>query len=110
MSSNTVCLTSQGKSRRSYASREWAEESARYTLNTYGKRTVPYHCERCRAWHLCPASRYTPGHHCDSCSKQAYVSERAAELRALILEREQGAILRVYECPEDQGWHLTSKR
>ena len=110
MFKNSICLTVQGKPRRAYPNQQWAEEGARHALVTYGNRMVPYHCDQCGSWHLCPADRHTPGHHCDVCSKQAYDSEGAAEQRARILEREQGTRLRVYECPRGEGWHLTSKR
>lgn len=109
MSNNPSCLNAQGKPRRAYLNRQWAEEGARHALETYGNRMVPYHCDQCESWHLCPANRHTPGHYCHYCSKQAYATENAAELRALILEREQGTLLRVYECPYGEGWHLTSK-
>jgi hypothetical protein len=109
MFNNSVCLNSQGKPRRTYLNQQWAEEGARHALNTYGNRMVPYHCDQCGSWHLCPANRHTPGQHCHYCSKQAYASENVAELRAFILEREQGILLRVYECPYGEGWHLTSK-
>lgn len=110
MFNDSTCLNAQGKPRRAYPNQQWAEEGARHALETYGNHMVPYHCDRCGSWHLCPANRHTPGHYCHGCSKQAYASEDAAERRALILEREQGTWLRVYECPYGEGWHLTSKR
>lgn len=109
MLKNSICLSSQGKPRRAYLNHQWAEQGARYALNTYGNRMVPYHCDQCGSWHLCAANRHTPGHYCQYCSKQAYVSENAAELRASILGQEKGSLLRVYECPHSDGWHLTSK-
>ena len=109
MLNNSICLTLQGKPRRAYLNQQGAEEGARHVLHTYGNNMFPYHCDQCGSWHLCPANRHTPGHYCNYCSKQAYVSEEAAELRAFILEREQGPLLRVYECRYGEGWHLTSK-
>lgn len=109
MFNNSSCLTLQGKPRRAYPNQLLADEGALRALQIFGNRMVPYHCDRCGSWHLCPANRHTPGHHCYDCSKQAYASESAAELRAIILEREQGTSLRVYECPYGEGWHLTSK-
>jgi len=109
MFKNAICLSAKGKPRRAYPNQQCAEEGARYALVSYGNRMMPYHCGRCCSWHLCPADRHTPGHHCCDCLKQAYASESAAVRRALILEREQGVLLRVYECPHGEGWHLTSK-
>lgn len=109
MFDNSICFNAKGKPRRAYSNQQWAEEAARHALETYGNRMVPYHCSGCGSWHLSPASRHTPGHHCHYCSKQAYASESSAERRAIILERERGTFLRVYECPYGEGWHLTSK-
>mgnify|MGYP005754103013 FL=1 len=106
---STECLNKEGKPRRSYLDRESASEGAHYALETYGNRMVPYHCDRCNWWHLCPAERHTPGHRCHDCGKQAYDSEGAAERRAYILGQEQGTSLRVYQCPYGSGWHLTSR-
>lgn len=110
MLNNSICRNSRGKPRRAYSNQRLAEEGARHALEAYGNRMVPYHCNQCGSWHLCPVYRHTPGHYCHDCEKQAYVSESAAERRALILEREQETFLRVYECPYGEGWHLTSKR
>lgn len=105
-----ACVSRRGKPRRAFPDRPSAEEGARHALAAYGNRMVPYRCDRCGAWHLCPADRHTPSHHCYSCSKQAYDSEEAAERRAHILEQERGTWLRVYVCPHGEGWHLTSRR
>lgn len=102
------CVTRRGTPRRAYPNRLAAEEGARHALSAYGNRMVPYWCNRCGSWHLCPADRHTPSHPCCSCSKQAYESEDAAELRANILARERRVFLRVYECPYGEGSHLTS--
>lgn len=109
MLNKSICLSFQGKPRRAYLNRQWAEEGSHHAFNTYGKHMVPYHCDQCGSWHLCPANRHTPGHYCHYCSKQAYISENAAQLRSFILEQEKGTLLRVYECPYSEGWHLTSK-
>jgi len=104
-----ACVTRRGKPRRAYPNRSSAEEGARHVLLVYSKRMVPYRCDRCGAWHLCPEGRHTPGHHCYGCRKQAYDSEEGAERRALIVEEERGVRLRVYRCPSNGGWHLTSR-
>lgn len=106
---NTNCVNRQGKPRRSFLERQSAAEGARYVLEVYGHSMEPYRCHRCGSWHLSPAERHTPCHYCHDCDKQAYNSEVSAERQALILEREQGILLRVYECPYGEGWHLTSR-
>ena len=103
------CLNRHGKPRHSYANKQSAEEGADYALKKYGKRMVPYRCNRCGSWHLSPIERHTPSHYCYECSKQAYSSESSAERRASILFREERVLLRVYECPYGEGWHLTSR-
>lgn len=104
----TTCVGHSGRPRRAYPDLSSAEEGARHALLSYGNQMVPYRCNQCGSWHLCPIDRYTPGHYCYACSKQAYNSEQAAERRARILEQERGTRLRVYECPYGEGWHLTS--
>lgn len=103
------CVSHRGKPRRAYPDRRSAEEGARDAFSAYNNRMVPYRCDRCCSWHLCPVDRHTPSHHCGACSKQAYDSDSSAERRARILEQERGAMLRVYECPYGEGWHLTSR-
>lgn len=106
---SVACVSRRGKPLRAYSDLRSAQEGARLALGSYGNRMVPYCCDRCRAWHLCPADRHTPSHHCDTCDKQAYATEEAAERRANILQQERGTWLRVYECPRGDGWHLTSR-
>jgi|JI8StandDraft_1071087.scaffolds.fasta_scaffold522269_1 hypothetical protein len=106
---SSACVNRDGKPRRAYPDREAAEYGANEALWSYGNEMVPYRCDSCGAWHLCPATRHTPGHHCCYCSKQAYSSMEAAERRARILGDERGTQLRVYECPYGEGWHLTSR-
>ena len=105
-----TCVSYRGTPRRAYPNRSSAEEGARLVLSAYGNRMVSYHCDHCGSWHLCPADRHTPSHHCSACSKMAYDSEEAAERRAQILGQERGTWLRVYECRFGEGWHLTSSR
>ncbi len=103
-----ACVSRRGEPRRAYPTRASAEQGARHALAAYGCHVVPYSCNACGGWHLCPRERQTPSRECRDCSKQAYDSEQAAERRAAIIERERGVRLRVYECPHGDGWHLTS--
>ncbi len=94
---------------RAFADRTDAGYAADHAERTYGNRMVPYHCDRCGQWHLCPAERHTPSTECHACSKRSYATEDGAERRAAILEKERGVYLRVYSCPYGDGWHLTSR-
>ena len=106
MGANT-CMSRAGKPLSAYTNRSAAEDAATHAKHSYGRSVVPYRCDCCASWHLCPADRHTPNHACWQCSKRAYHSKSAAELRARILAREKHAFLRVYECPVGEGWHLT---
>lgn len=102
-----------GKPLTAYSSRSAADDGAAYARTKFGNAMTPYHCERCREWHLAPAARQTPGEPCGSCvgrdrePKIAYESYEYAERRAEILVRERGVWLKVYACPSGGGWHLT---
>jgi hypothetical protein len=104
-----TCVSSRGRPRHAYPDRPSAEDGARHAHSRYDSRMVPYHCDRCGSWHLCPAHRHTPSRECHPCAKQAYLSEDSAMRRAAILAHERGTRLRVYQCPCGEGWHLTSK-
>jgi len=108
--SNGGCVSRRGTPLRAFNDRTSASDAASYATERYGRHMVPYRCDRCGSWHLCPADRHTPSHDCFACSKRSYETEEAAERRAAILEGEQGVWLRVYACPYGDGWHLTSRR
>lgn len=103
-----TCVGLRGKPRRAYPDRSSADDGASHVLAVYGKRMVPYRCNRCDLWHLCPIDRHTPSYYSNTCSKQVYDSEDAAFRRARILAQERGTRLRVYVFPYGEGWHLTS--
>ncbi len=111
---STACMSKRsGKPLTEYHSEYEALEAAEYSNINYGNDLVPYKCSKCNQWHLTPKSRRTPSRKCEYCTdsvgrgKELYETEKAAELRAEILREEQGVWLRVYECPCDNGWHLT---
>lgn len=104
------CISRGGTPLRAFHDKCSALAAASYATGRYGREMVPYRCDRCSAWHLCPADRHTPSHDCFACPKRSYETEGAAERRAAILEGEQGVWLRVYPCPHGDGWHLTSRR
>ena len=98
-----------------YDSLECARNGARHVKMAYGNAVTPYRCDRCRHWHIAPASRQTPSSTCHACAgsdgqpKQAYETQDAAERRAEILRRERGVRLTTYWCPYGAGWHLTKR-
>src|SRR3954468_4392193 len=100
---STACVSRRGTPRLAYSDRSSAEDGARLALLRYGSRMVPYHCDACGSWHLCPADRHTPNYYCQACDKQAYESEDSAQRRAEILAQERGTWLRVYECQFGEG-------
>ena len=103
-----------GKPRKSYPSKSSATEEASYLEHTYGHQSA-YKCDNCGEWHLIASKQHTPSRTCDYCtdgdgsSKQLYTSESAANKRAKIIKDERGISLKIYECPHQDGWHLTKQ-
>jgi hypothetical protein len=111
--SNT-CFGRTGSPLNEYRYRGDAEKHARFLRTEHGTEFVPYQCGRCGLWHLSPAERQTPSRPCSFCrdhnghAKDLYASENAAKKRAEIIFRERGIRLKVYRCPSQTGWHLSS--
>lgn len=103
-----------GKPRKSYPSNSIATEEASYLEHAYGPQSA-YKCENCGEWHLIASKLHTPSKLCDYCTdsdgsrKQLYASESAANKRAKIINEERGISLKIYECPHQNGWHLTKR-
>jgi len=95
-------------------SSEYEAECGADQARVYGKIFSPYQCIKCGFWHLSPKERQTPSREC-TCTdsrgrhKQLYETKEAAEIRAQIIENERGEKLNIYECPRQDGWHLTHK-
>lgn len=76
---------------------------------------VPYQCKKCDVYHLATKERQTEIDECEYCTgadgspKQLYLTMQGAQKRADILLEEQGMRLYLYECPYQDGWHLTKK-
>jgi hypothetical protein len=104
------CVNRNGKPRMCIENQEEAKYMAERTYAAYGEVMIPYLCDRCRYWHLCPEKRHTPSRPCLVCDKQAYTTQAAAQRRADIQREEQGLYLRVYQCPSGLGWHLTRRK
>ena len=113
MTSNICKSKRTGKQLTKYQSQNDAFEAADYALDHYQNSMVPYQCNRCNGWHLCPKDRYTPSTTCNHCTdgngrpKQLYLTYEAAQKRARLRYQEDGIRLNVYECCHNRGWHLT---
>lgn len=96
-----------------YQSEFLATEACQHIERTHHKQLTPYQCNTCGLWHLSPITRQTPSHKCQDCNdshgnaKASYQSRSEAGLRADIIYKEEGVLLRVYPCPFGDGWHLT---
>ena len=87
-----------------------SEEEADSFLERKGiTHLISYECEECGMWHLSPVDRNTPSTHCEECDKALYETPEDAAARAEILWRDKEVALRVYECPHEDGWHLTKR-
>jgi len=113
----TQCTSTRtGKPLSTYQCNFSAQQAADQTKINYGRVMVPYQCDHCDYWHLCPEDRHTPSETCHYCTssegkpKQLYKSEKAAQKRADCLRAERGITLYIYECPHQRGWHLTKSR
>lgn len=111
---SAICMSSRtGQPLAEFASESEARDAIEYQQRAFDRQQSCYRCERCTRWHLAPTERFTPSSvrcHCrgaDGNAKLAYRSEAEAERRATILRMESGRWLRVYECPDGAGWHLT---
>ena len=113
MTTSNTCTTRQGKPRACYPTQEHALAAANYAKFAYRNAMVPYLCDQCHSWHLCPKDRHTPSKTCTSCTdgngrpKQLYLTYEAAKKRAQLRYEEDGVRLNVYECCHNHGWHLT---
>ncbi|MDD2599973.1 MAG: hypothetical protein PHO37_12225 [Kiritimatiellae bacterium] len=113
LKSTTCFSTRNNKPLSEYHSQVEAEGAAVFANSQYKLKLAPYHCERCGAWHLAPRNRQTPSTSCNICTdstghaKELYQTQKAAQQRAKIIRKEKGVQLVVYQCPYNNGWHLT---
>jgi len=116
MKLNECTSKNTGNPLKAYTCCENAQQAADYALKTYKKSMIPYPCDRCDYWHLCPEDRYTPSETCHYCTssegkpKQLYSTYEGAQKRAQCFFRENQLKLHVYECRYQYGWHLTKSR
>lgn len=112
---STTCFSRNGTPLSEYPNEYVAQESADFE-NSRGQNLhfVPYECFKCGKWHIRPQSLFirrteTTCNCSDSSgrSKAAYPTEDEAQ-KVAALRRKSGVWMRVYECPEGNGWHLTS--
>lgn len=113
----TQCTSTRtGEPLKSYQYHSAAQHGADHAKIYYGHSMVPYQCDRCDYWHLCPEERHTPSETCSYCTssagkpKQLYATYEAAKKRADCLWQENRVKLDVYECRYQFGWHLTKLR
>jgi ribosomal protein L37AE/L43A len=108
-----TCTDRFGQPIQEYGTKYEAEEAAKKS-EIYGKKLFPYQCKKCGKWHLSPTDRSTPSVKCEYCRdskgelKDLYETVEDAERRAEIILKEKGISLRIYKCPGQDGWHLTS--
>jgi|SRR4051812_45686515 hypothetical protein len=113
--SSTCFGRTSGKPLQTYDHEAEAAHQADYSRGVFKTELHPYRCRGCSKWHLAPAESHTPSVTCNWCtgrdgrSKELYPSEEVALRRAQIIEERTSVRLRAYECPRDEGWHLTSK-
>lgn len=111
--SSTCFKRSDGKPLSAYFDKFQAQQSADYIQSTLQKTFIPYPCHVCGMWHLSPKRNHTPSETCSHCIdgrgqlKQLYESMEDASRRAEIQYERYGTKLSVYECPHNNGWHLT---
>ena len=104
-----TCMSKSGNPLSAYETFEEAAESAEYQERSYGRVLHPYRCGKCGDYHLSPLNgRYACG--CTDRSgnaKMLYPTYADAEEAANERSRDVPWGLRVYECPERRGYHLT---
>jgi hypothetical protein len=112
---SSTCFRKDGKAKTEYYTRMDAQEGAEYASQQNSISFVPYQCRECNFWHIAPKDRVTPSHTCEYCTgrngklKSLYSSQNVAQRRADILRQEERVYLEVYECPHQDGWHLTHR-
>ncbi len=107
------CFRKDGKPRSVYSSLVEAKRAANHEKSVRGVELVPYKCDDCGKYHICPKDRVTPSKTCPHCidgngkRKELYESREAACRRAAIIYKTRGTRLKVYPCDYKQGYHLT---
>ncbi|MDA3884119.1 MAG: hypothetical protein PF638_00830 [Candidatus Delongbacteria bacterium] len=110
---SSSCFSRNGKPLTEYYTEMDALDSAAYIESQLNREMIPYCCEKCGLWHLAPSDRQTPSKKCMYCKdskgshKELYFKRIDAIRRAEIIFKEKGIKLKVYECPEEDGYHLT---
>ena len=108
-----TCFSKSGKPLSVFMTEREAQGSADYERGQ-DRSFYPYQCERCGRWHLAPEeSRVEFRENACSCTdslgngKRLYATREDAEKALETSKEARGDSLRVYECPEGGGWHLT---
>ena len=115
MKSETCFGKVSGQPLSQYCNAEEAQNAADYSKYNYNNDLEPYECNKCGLWHLSPNSRKTPSTKCYRCTagdgtyKDSYRTKKEANVRADIIDNEQGIDLNIYKCRYGNGWHLTKR-
>lgn len=110
-----VCFSKKtGQPLTVYFSEEDAKSSALYERTARGSDLYPYKCEKCGYWHLAPlSSKLNVQRNACSCldsngrHKALYLTREDAEKQRMKSEAEQHISLKIYNCSEGKGFHLT---
>ncbi|MBC8196598.1 MAG: hypothetical protein H8E60_01790 [Candidatus Marinimicrobia bacterium] len=110
--SNT-CKSNYGEFLSEYNTKYNAKEHSQYLKLDHDSELTPYKCNTCKKWHLSPKNRHTPSIICTTCTdgnkkpKELYFTKKGAQIRKTIILKEQKIKLKIYKCPNGDGWHLT---
>ena len=111
---SSTCFSRTGNPLTEYDTVDEAQSSADYENGRNGCDLVPYQCQKCEKFHLKPreffVQKLTTLCSCSGIKgngKDAYPTRADAEKMAGIRAK-AGVRLSVYECPEGNGYHLTS--
>lgn len=111
---SSTCFSRTGNPLTEYDTVDEAQSSADYERERIGCDLVPYQCPKCGKFHLKPreffVQKLTTRCSCSDVNgnaKDAYPTRAEAEKMAGIRAK-AGVHLSVYECPEGNGFHLTS--
>jgi len=111
---SSTCFSRTGNPLTEYDTVDEAQSSADYERERIGCDFAPYQCPKCGKFHLKPreffVQKLTTRCSCSDVNgnaKDAYPTRAEAEKMAGIRAK-AGVHLSVYECPEGNGFHLTS--
>ncbi|MCF0124401.1 MAG: hypothetical protein HUJ68_01355 [Clostridia bacterium] len=113
---SSSCFSKRGEPLSEYNTKPEADRSAAFVSNEIGTKMVSYLCSTCNKYHIKPEEFYfIKNEHGCTCKdhngnpKSLYATQydavKMAELRG-----KTGVKLYVYQCPNRNGYHLTSSK